>query len=138
MQVEKLSCVHSVTQRTLQALVTILQGKGNAAEEEVLLERCKEAGIKIHLPADEEALAPEGGDDRVVKIFRQFRQTKPLMANSRIVYASVRSWQRADDADTRGKYNRCHGRYIRLSIGKAAKLVTLRHKLIVGNVHSIT
>ena len=65
-QEEKMGFTHPVTQRTLQALVTILHGKGNVEEEEALLERCKEAGIAIRLPADEETPAPEGGDDRVV------------------------------------------------------------------------
>ena len=65
-QEEKMGFTHPVTQRTLQALVTIVHGKGNVEEEEALLERCKEAGIEIRLPADEEAPAPEGGDDRVV------------------------------------------------------------------------
>lgn len=46
-QEEQLGLAHPVTQKTVQALLRILHGKGKTDKEEALSQRCKDAGVDV-------------------------------------------------------------------------------------------
>ena len=60
-QEETIGLSHPVTQKTVQALLKILHEKGKTDKEEVLLQRCKDAGVDVPLYLENEKLESQAG-----------------------------------------------------------------------------